>query len=107
MVSGTNIRKLLQQKGGDAAVVGRLYSTACYITDSWPSVCYLAAKYSDDPVNSLLINTNLGGENAHRGSVLGTIVGVASGKNIQPLFEQLLHHESIDREIQEFISVIE
>ena len=105
-VSGTNIHKLLQQKSGDAAVVGRQYSTACYITDSWPSVCYLAAKYFDDPAKSLLVNTNLGGENAHRGSVLGTIVGAASGEQSEPLFEQLLHHEAIDREVQELVSTI-
>jgi len=103
VVSGTSIKKLLEQNRGDAAVVGRQYSTACYITDSWPSVCYLAAKYIDEPEKALLANTNLGGENAHRGSVLGTIVGAASGVKNQALFEQLLHPEAIDTEVQEFI----
>jgi len=103
VVSGTNIHKLLQHKRGDAAIVGGLYSTACYITDSWPSVCYLAAKYHKVPNNALLINTNLGGENAHRGAVLGTIVGAAGGEQNQAQFEQLLHHESIDEQIKEFV----
>lgn len=105
VIPGTNIRKLLQLKSGDAAVVGRQYSTACYITDSWPSVCYLAAKYVDDPANALLVNTNLGGENAHRGSVLGTIVGAASAEQNHTQFEQLLHKESIDQEVQAFIAL--
>lgn len=103
VIAGTNILKLLQKTSGDAAVVGGQYSTACYITDSWPSVCYLAAKYFDDPTRALLINTNLGGENAHRGSVLGTIVGAASNDQNYKLFEQLLHKEAIDVEIQAFV----
>jgi len=86
-------------------VVGGKYSTACYITDSWPSVCYLAAKYFDDPAKALLVNTNLGGENAHRGSVLGTIVGAASAEQNQAQFERLLHKESIDKEIETFIGI--
>ncbi len=105
VIPGTNIRKLLQLKNGDAAVVGGKYSTACYITDSWPSVCYLAAKYFDDPAKALLVNTNLGGENAHRGSVLGTIVGAASAEQNQAQFERLLHKESIDKEIETFIGI--
>jgi ADP-ribosylglycohydrolase len=104
VVPGTNIRKLLQLSSGDGAVVGGHYSTACYITDSWPSVCYLAAKYFDDPANALLINTNLGGENAHRGSVLGTIVGAASGEQNQTQFDQLLYMEDIHKEIDDFMN---
>jgi len=105
VISGTNIQKLLQLKSGDAAVLGGRYSTACYITDSWPSVCYLAAKYHDEPENALLVNTNLGGENAHRGSVLGTIVGAASALQNQAQFEQLLYQEAIEEQIQEFIGM--
>jgi len=105
VIPGTNIKKLLQQKKGDDAVVGRLYSTACYITDSWPSVCYLAGKYFDNPENALMVNTNLGGENAHRGAVLGTIVGAANADQNQHLFKQLLYQEAIDREIQDFIGI--
>ena len=104
VIPGTNIKQLLTQKQGDIAVVGRRYSTACYITDSWPSVCYLAAKYLDSPENALLVNTNLGGENAHRGSVLGTIVGAASAGENQVQFEQLLHQEAIENEIERFIN---
>jgi len=105
VITGTNVLKLLKNKGGDAVVVGRQYSTACYITDSWPSVCYLAAKYHEDPGNALLVNTNLGGENAHRGAVLGTIVGVASAEQNQAQFEQLLHHDAIDKQIQKFVGL--
>ena len=93
---------LVTQKRGDAAVVGGKYSLACYITDSWPSVCYLAAKYYKSPDKALVINTNLGGENAHRGAVLGTLVGAASAQKIQ-LHQQLAQREAVDLIIEKFL----
>ncbi len=103
VIPGTKLTELLQRDRSDASVVGGLYSTACYITDSWPSVCYLAAKYNQDVNKALLINTNLGGENAHRGSVLGSIVGLMTTQGGDMLYEQLLHKESISAEIQQFV----
>ena len=99
VIPGTSLVKLMSNKKGDAHVVGRTYSLACYISDSWPSVCYLAAKYQDDARKAMLTNTNLGGENAHRGSVLGTIVGLTSAAYDQPLYESLAQHSHLDAEI--------
>jgi ADP-ribosyl-[dinitrogen reductase] hydrolase len=117
--------------GNDAAVVGRRFSTACYITDrrararagsaaarvaqrcaralmcvcaltcvcvcarppalpsrlaatthnSFPSVLYLAMAHADSFEDAVLSNTNLGGENCHRGSALGAIMGAAVGES--------------------------
>lgn len=97
-----NLEKLIQQKRGDAAIVGGRYSLACYISDSWPSVCYLAAKYFETPSKALLVNTNLGGENAHRGAVLGTLVGAASGEYPADLYSQLAHPEELNGLINAF-----
>jgi len=96
---GARLAPLLAQRGGDAAVVGRTYSLACYIDDAWPNVCYLAARYHADPGRALLVNANLGGENAHRGAVLGTLVGLASGQTPTALAGQLLHGDAIARDI--------
>ena len=63
----------------DDRVVGRRFSTACYVEDSVPSVLYLALKYHIDPENGLIANTNLGGDNAYRGAVLGALLGAANG----------------------------
>jgi ADP-ribosyl-[dinitrogen reductase] hydrolase len=63
----------------DGYVVGQRFSTACYVEDSVPSVIYLALKYHDNPEEGLIANTNLGGDNAYRGAVLGAIFGVANG----------------------------
>ena len=63
----------------DAQVIGRRFSTACYVEDSIPAVIYLALKYHDDPEKALVVNANLGGDNAARGSVLGALLGAAGG----------------------------
>lgn len=92
----------------DSAIVGERYSLACYISDSWPSVCYLAARYWQTPAMGLLNNTNLGGENAHRGAVLGTLLGAAeqpmdtkpADSSLDQLFAQLRHQEELAAEIE-------
>lgn len=103
VIPGTKLKKLLEKDKEDSYVVGRTYSLACYITDSWPSVCYLACKYFKNPKKALLTNTNLGGENAHRGSVLGTIVGLASNDFDEDLYKQLEQHTSLDKQINEYL----
>ncbi len=103
VIPGTRLPELLSQSRGDAFVVGRTYSLACYITDSWPSVCYLAARYHDDPRKALLRNTNLGGENAHRGSVLGTLVGLSSGSFDAELYDALFGQAELDRQITQWL----
>ena len=69
--------KLLDEP--DERVIGPRFSTACYVEDSVPAVVYLALKYHDDPENALIANTNLGGDNAARGAVLGALLGAAHG----------------------------
>ncbi len=84
----------------DMTIVGGRYSLACYITDSWPSVCYLAARHFKDPKRALLINTNLGGENAHRGSVLGSLLGLVSGESVEEFYNDLAQVKQIDADIE-------
>ncbi len=69
---------------GDAAVVGGALSPACYIADSLPALLFLAARYADAPAAALLANTNVGGENCHRGAALGALVGAAHGAAAWP-----------------------
>jgi ADP-ribosylglycohydrolase len=63
----------------DEHVVGNVVSPACYVEDAVPATLYLALKYKDDPEAGLVANTNLGGDNVHRGAVLGAILGAANG----------------------------
>ncbi len=103
VVKGGKIDRFLLSRKSDAEVVGGHYSLACYITDSWPSVCYLAARHHRHPKRGLLANTNLGGENAHRGAVLGTLLGLASGEVPSGFYQQLRHHKEIDAEIDQWL----
>jgi ADP-ribosylglycohydrolase len=63
----------------DDFVIGPRLSTACYVEDSVPAVLYLALKYAGDLQKALIVNTNLGGDNAGRGAVLGALLGAAHG----------------------------
>jgi len=68
----------------DESVVGGQLSTACYVEDSVPAAIYLALKYADQPEKGLIVNTNLGGDNAYRGAVLGALLGAAKGVEAFP-----------------------
>lgn len=103
VIPGTKLENLLNTNKEDSYVLGNKYSLACYITDSWPSVCYLASKYYKNPKKALLTNTNLGGENAHRGSVLGTIVGLASSKFDEDLYKSLARYDELHIQIDKYL----
>ena len=66
-------------KDPDERVIGQRLSAACYVEDAVPAVIYLALKYHHDPEKALIVNTNLGGDNAGRGAVLGALLGAAQG----------------------------
>jgi ADP-ribosylglycohydrolase len=74
---GHPFTKLLKEP--DETVIGKYFSTACYVEDAVPAVIYLALKYHKDPEKALIVNTNLGGDNAGRGAVLGALLGAAHG----------------------------
>ena len=95
---------LIKRDLPDHQVVGHLFSRACYISDSWPIVLYLAYKYYSDPYKALLVNTNLGGDNVHRGSVLGTLLGLQSDAVANNWFSQLVDHSAIEQEITALVS---
>lgn len=63
----------------DEIVIERRFSTACYVEYSVPAVVYLCLKYHDNPERALVANTNLGGDNAGRGAVMGALLGAAYG----------------------------
>lgn len=101
-----NIKTEQVSQLADEYVVGQLYSTACYITDSWPAVLYLALKYHNDPKQALIANTNLGGDNVHRGAVLGFILGLVNPADLSNDFGSLLRGDLIEQTINRFIGAV-
>ncbi|MFN0068964.1 MAG: ADP-ribosylglycohydrolase family protein [Limisphaerales bacterium] len=63
----------------DLRVVGERLSPACYIGDAFPAALYFVLKYAAKPEAGLIANTMAGGENCHRGVVVGALLGAASG----------------------------
>ncbi|PKM31256.1 MAG: ADP-ribosylglycohydrolase family protein [Gammaproteobacteria bacterium HGW-Gammaproteobacteria-11] len=103
--SGIDLSALLARGRSDAEVVGGVFSSACYISGSWPSVLYLAARYLDNPLAGLQANCNVGGDNVHRGAVLGTLLGLVSGQ-VPGLFEQLVAQQAIASEISALVEQV-
>lgn len=104
-VTQVDLPRLLKRNLPDNQVIGQIFSRACYISDSWPIVLYLACKYQHDPWQALLVNTNLGGDNVHRGIILGTLLGLQSDAVATRWFTQLVDHKSIAQEIEALITV--
>ncbi|MGB0743979.1 MAG: ADP-ribosylglycohydrolase family protein [Opitutales bacterium] len=63
----------------DRVVVGRHLTSACYLPESFISSLYLVWKYHDDFSAGLIANARCGGDNAHRGAVVGALLAAANG----------------------------
>ncbi len=59
----------------DSTVIGNHLSPACYLRDALPATLYLAWKYAGNLRAGLLANARVGGDNCHRGVLLGAILG--------------------------------
>ena len=92
--------------------------SACYLSSSLPGLVDMVAKYSPptDDVDSagdrvwqgLLANANVGGENVHRASVMGAILGARAGFDRLPskLVEGLYPRSILEAEIDDFVRAI-
>ncbi|MDO9052260.1 MAG: ADP-ribosylglycohydrolase family protein [Methylotenera sp.] len=103
------IESVRRNQSSDLEVIGGLLSPACYIDQSFPSVLYLAARYPNDFEAALIANTNVGGDNCHRGAVLGAILGASLGFEAIPKrwINGLTSHVELNDEIEKFITNFE
>lgn len=103
------IQSVRRNQSSDLDVIGGLLSPACYIDQSFPSVLYLAARYPNDFEAALIANTNVGGDNCHRGAVLGAILGASLGIEAIPKrwINGLTAHTELNDEIERFIAHFE
>lgn len=85
--------------GDEVDAVARRFGTACYIDRAFPGVLPLPWSHCGEPFGALVANTNLGGDNCHRGAVLGALVGAASGVSAFPAqWIAGLHRHDVYRE---------
>ena len=91
----------------DRKVIGGVFSSACYISDSFPSILYLAGKYDHSLEEALVSNANVGGDNCHRGAVLGMIMGLTGKFTIpQKWIDELEDKEAILEEVMAFVKSV-
>jgi ADP-ribosylglycohydrolase len=76
-ISGNKADSWLHQP--DEQVVGGRFSPACYIAEAMPAALYLAWKYHEDFAAGIIANATVGGDNCHRGAVVGSLLGAAQG----------------------------
>jgi len=71
-------------------------------------VLHLAYKYGDDFEAAVLANVNSGGENVHRGMLLGALVGAAHGASRIPpaLKEGLVDSAGVAADIDAFVASV-
>lgn len=103
-VAGVDVQRLLNSVRDDREIIGGRYSSACYIDGAWPGILYLLYKYHSDPAAGLLANTNLGGDNVHRGAVLGVLLGLTTAQAIEHWFDALVEHQAIAQEIDGLVN---
>eukprot|EP00047_Mylnosiga_fluctuans_P003944 m.231872 g.231872 ORF g.231872 m.231872 type:complete len:379 (-) comp12272_c0_seq1:46-1182(-) len=94
------------------------FGSACYIESSLPAVLFLAYRYgvlghpgsgSGSPfAEAAIANTNAGGENCHRGSALGALMGAIAGTGGVPaaLRDGLHASAAIAGEIDAFVAAM-
>jgi ADP-ribosyl-[dinitrogen reductase] hydrolase len=75
-ISGTKAEKWSAQP--DTYVIGQRFSPACYIAESMPASLYLAWKYHENFDDAITANAMVGGDNCHRGAVVGSLLGAAN-----------------------------
>jgi ADP-ribosyl-[dinitrogen reductase] hydrolase len=60
-------------------VIGRVLSPACYIPDAFPAALFLAWRHAADFRAGVCSNAQVGGDNCHRGAVVGSLLASAAG----------------------------
>ncbi|MFZ4732305.1 MAG: ADP-ribosylglycohydrolase family protein [Pirellulales bacterium] len=69
-------RRLREWEGlDDRAVVGGRVSPACYISEAFPAALWLAWRHAGDFAGGVVANARVGGDNCHRGAVVGALLG--------------------------------
>jgi ADP-ribosyl-[dinitrogen reductase] hydrolase len=103
------IESVRRNQSSDHEVIGGLLSPACYIDQSFPSTLYLVARYHNDFEAALIANTNVGGDNCHRGAILGAILGDSLGVAAIPKrwINGLTAYAELNDEIEKFIAHFE
>ena len=62
----------------DRAVIGGVLSPACYIEEAFPAALYLSWRHAGDFAAGVRANVLCGGDNCHRGAIVGSLLAAGS-----------------------------
>ena len=96
----------LMKEHTEDEILGSVFTTGCYPEQSLPVLMYLLYKNKFDFKASVLANANAGGDNVHRGIILGMLAGAANEEIPHALKTDLVEYASIHQEIENFVRVI-
>ena len=96
----------LMKEHTEDEILGSVFTTGCYPEQSLPVLMYLLHKNKFDFKASVLANANAGGDNVHRGIILGLLAGAANDEIHTDLKTDLVEYASINQEIEDFVRVI-
>lgn len=74
-ISGKKATRWTRQ--ADEVVIGEKFSPACYIDQAMPASLFLCWKYALNFEDGIRANARVGGDNCHRGAVVGGLLGAA------------------------------
>ncbi|CAB1078122.1 hypothetical protein D1AOALGA4SA_5887 [Olavius algarvensis Delta 1 endosymbiont] len=95
----------LARQQAEPDVINHLFATACYPEHGLPLLLYFAQNHQVDVEATLLANANAGGDNVHRGMVLGLVVGAANDELPQHLKTGLTAFDELQGEIDDFADI--
>jgi ADP-ribosylglycohydrolase len=92
-------------ENSESNVLKKIFSIACYPEHGTPMLAYLAWQHNFDFEKALLANVNAGGDNVHRGMVLGMLLGAAAGTIPEKWINGLTAKEELKKEIDAFAEI--
>ena len=97
--------KCMVEVNTEEDVVLKKFATACYPEHGLPLLLFLLAKHQFDVQSALLANANAGGDNVHRGMIMGILAGAAQVRFPEHLKSGLAEHAELAREISGFAEI--
>lgn len=94
------------QTYNDEEIIGKLFATSCYPEHGLPLLLCLLQRNKTDFKASLLANANAGGDNVHRGMLLGLLAGAANTEIPYELKSGLFAYHELQSEIKDFVDLL-
>jgi hypothetical protein len=86
-------------------VINEVFGTACYIEHGLPLALYTGYVNDGDLISSLKLNAEAGGDNVHRGMILGILLGSAQESIPDKWKKGLARYTELKNEINKFSEI--